>query len=849
MESLSMQLQPLFQWLLRTTLQASLLICLILFFQIVMRSKLGARWHYCLWLLLLIRLAIPWAPQSRLSIFNIIPQSITQQQTEYARQEIVDDTAVSEPTSPNATELKPTSTTVVPQDSPKAITTAAQTHKEAKGRSRTVFSGFADILPLIWLTGALVLAVYVCAGNFHLWRLVTRERPLTDQKILDLLEDCKSEMGIRTILGVVITNKVKSPALFGFVRPRLLLPTGIIEALSLKELRHVFFHELAHLKRHDIYLGYLSSLLQTLHWFNPLIWLAFYRIRTDRELACDALVLAQTHSSESKDYGRTIVNLLERFSRRQQLPAMAGILETKAQLKRRITMIAKFKKNSYQWSPMAAILMIILACICLPDAKRTSASETSDIKPPVMVVRQVWADAADPQFMGAPSPDGKYLSYVDWKTGDLAVHDLTTGKNRLLTNEGRSKGLVSYSVFSPDSKQVAYHWWDYGKKVSELRIVGLDGSGPHIVNQDEETANFPMGWIPDGKHILTLSRMWDKSFKILLVPVTDGPVRVLKTLGKKVRKRRCTLSPDGQYVAYSFLPSDDSPNTDISVVAVDGSHEIPLVKYPADDFVLGWAPDGKRVVFASNRTGSMGVWAIEIADGKTQGTPRLLKPEIGQFYPLGLTQSGSFYYGVYSGGNNVYTATYDPHKGNVAAKPVIAVHRYEGSNWAPDWSPDGRYLACLSVRPGTSPLFLISSVETGEVRELSPDIKTFNLHSLRWAPDGRSLLGAGKTKDVFWGVLKIDIETGEITSIVKGPGIFGPNWATDGKAVFYVCNLKTGGIIRHDLSTGKKRELYSTPGFISALAISPDGRQLAFRDIQDGALKVLPSIGGQPREL
>jgi Tol biopolymer transport system component len=628
------------------------------------------------------------------------------------------------------------------------------------------------------------------------------------------------------------------------------LPVGMLETLSREELRYVFLHELAHLKRHDIYIGWLMSLLQVLHWFNPLIWLAFYRLRADRELACDALVLAHTQSSQAKDYGRTIVSLLERFSRSQPLPAMAGILETKAQLKRRITMITRFKKNSYQWSPLAVVLIIILACVSLPDAKRTKASGISATKPSAILVRQVWAEAVDPQFLGAPSADGKYLSYVDWETGDLAVHELATGTNRLLTNEGRSKGLVGHSVFSPDSKQVAYHWWDYGKKGSELRIVALDGSGSRVLNQDKETANFPMGWTPDGTHILALSRMWDKSFKILLVPVADGPVRVLKTLGKKLRKRRCTLSPDGQYVAYSFLPSDDSPNTDISVVAVDGSHEIPLVKYPADDFVLGWASDGKRVVFASNRTGSMGVWAIEIVDGKTQGTPQLLKPEIGQFYPLGLTQNGSFYYGVYSGGNNVYTAPFDPLKGNLNAKPVITVHRYEGSNWAPDWSPDGRYLACVSARPGASPVFLISSVETGEVRELSPDLKTFNVHSLRWAPDGRSLLGAGKTKDVFWGVLKIDVETGEVTPVVEGPGIFGPEWAADGKAVFYVCNLKTsGGIIRHDLATGENKELYSSPGFISALALSPDGRQLAFRDIQGGALKVLASTGGQPREL
>jgi beta-lactamase regulating signal transducer with metallopeptidase domain len=122
-----------------------------------------------------------------------------------------------------------------------------------------------------------VLAVYVGAGNFRLWWLVTRERPLTDQKILDLLEDCKSQMDIRTMLGVVITNKVTSPALFGFLRPRLLLPAGMIETLSLEELRYVFLHELAHLRRRDIYVGWLMSLLQVLHWFNPLVWREFWK--------------------------------------------------------------------------------------------------------------------------------------------------------------------------------------------------------------------------------------------------------------------------------------------------------------------------------------------------------------------------------------------------------------------------------------------------------------------------------------------------------------------------------------------------------------------------------------------
>ena len=77
-------------------------------------------------------------------------------------------------------------------------------------------------------------------------------------------------------------------------------------------------------------------------------------------------------------------------------------------------MIAQFKKNSYQWSPLVLILIVLLACISLPDARHTMASETSAAKPPAIVVRQVWAEAVNPFYIGTPSPDGKCLAYSDW---------------------------------------------------------------------------------------------------------------------------------------------------------------------------------------------------------------------------------------------------------------------------------------------------------------------------------------------------------------------------------------------------------------------------------------------------
>ena len=62
-----------------------------------------------------------------------------------------------------------------------------------------------------------------------------------------------------------------------------------------------------------------------------------------------------------------------------------------------------------------------------------------------MTVRRVWERAAD--TTGGPSPDGRYLSFVDWETGDLAVRDLKTGKNRRLTNKGSWSESTEYAYF------------------------------------------------------------------------------------------------------------------------------------------------------------------------------------------------------------------------------------------------------------------------------------------------------------------------------------------------------------------------------------------------------------------
>jgi len=227
---------------------------------------------------------------------------------------------------------------------------------------------------LIWFFGVGVFAMHLAFVASRIERKIRKEQPVTDPGVLDLLKDCRREMKISTPIAVLETSLVQSPALYGFLQPRLLLPTGLTARFNRTELRFVFLHELAHMKRHDIALNWLAATLQAIHWFNPLIWFAFNRMRADRELACDALALRHLRSAERKPYGETILKLLDGFTVRSSMPGLLGILENGAEIKGRIRMIATFKPATH-WSLLAVLLIGAVAIVGLTDAQPVPTSQ------------------------------------------------------------------------------------------------------------------------------------------------------------------------------------------------------------------------------------------------------------------------------------------------------------------------------------------------------------------------------------------------------------------------------------------------------------------------------------------
>jgi Tol biopolymer transport system component len=217
--------------------------------------------------------------------------------------------------------------------------------------------------------------------------------------------------------------------------------------------------------------------------------------------------------------------------------------------------------------------------------------------------------------------------------------------------------------------------------------------------------------------------------------------------------------------------------------------------------------------------------------------------------PLGFTQNESFYYEVHSWLEEVHIAALDVEKVELLTPPQKVAQRSQGTNCYADWSPDGKYLAFSSRRGQNSSALCIFSTDTKQQRDIFPELETFI--RLNWFPDGKSVVVVGSDKENQGGIYRVNIETGKASLLVtEGSGFHSPRCSPDGKYVFYEEDTswedKVFRIMKVDISTGQKREIYRSTQQIIRLDISPDGELLAFLEPADNALKVMPSDGGQP---
>lgn len=387
---------PVFDWVWRTSAMASVTVVLLLLVKGLLGNKLNIRWHYSLWLLLLIRLVLPWAPESPLSPYRLLPfesyDAGPAAPIVLSPPSLAADGRVSFETLPAAARTDGGSA-----EAPSGTPLSGDRHKpDAEAEAGPPVSPVYTALLAVWLAGTVGFAA-VLLGQYRRFAKKARMAvPVADAGVLAAFELCRRSMNIRTDIPLLVTDQVASPTLYGLVRPKLLLPARLPNGLDSADYSHIFWHELAHCKRMDIGVNWLMTGLLTLHWFNPLLWLAASRMREEQELACDALALSIAGAERAIPYGRTLMKLLESQAAPVRQSGTIGFFSDKARIYRRIDRIGAFGAKSYSRSLPGLAIALLLAACSLTNAG--SASGGGGSSPP--------ADGA------------KSLSPADQRTGD-----------------------------------------------------------------------------------------------------------------------------------------------------------------------------------------------------------------------------------------------------------------------------------------------------------------------------------------------------------------------------------------------------------------------------------------------
>lgn len=332
-------------WVIDATVKGSVVILLVFATQLLVGRRIGPRWRHALWLLVLVRLAIPVAPSTRWSVFNLI-----------------------------AGEPRMGLPVRIAQANVPVNAMAGSAPAEVVNLLGAQASGTAwRWILAAWLCGALAIALRSLIAAIRVQLAVSRahEDPASQRaRLVEIVEQAGRRLGLKRSVRVIECGLVDAPALHGLIRPLLLVPNGFCESFDGAELRHVALHELCHLRRFDVAVNWALAVIEAIHWFNPLVWFAVSRIREERELACDELALSCLEKEERLGYGSTILKLLERFRVAAPIPAFVGIVNHKRLMKRRLLMITSYR-NRNRFSIVFVAVLALIGLVGMTDPPAT----------------------------------------------------------------------------------------------------------------------------------------------------------------------------------------------------------------------------------------------------------------------------------------------------------------------------------------------------------------------------------------------------------------------------------------------------------------------------------------------
>ncbi len=330
-------MENLFLQILKMGVTAGYCILVVLALRMLMKG-LPKLYSYILWIVVYFRLVCPVSVSSVFSLIRVRPQVIPKELGAQTHVNISNSTVQAE----HVVETVADTAVKMPTDAGLAT-------------SVSMMQAILSVATFIWIAVALLLILYnICS----LIRLKTGLKRAT------LVSEGKNG-------SVYMADGIGTPFVVGLFSPRIYLPSGLGE----NEKSYVLAHEKTHVRRKDYLVKQLAFLVTCIYWFHPLVWLAFYLMCQDMEMACDEYVIRSFDGETRKDYSMTLLSLAQEQHGLQGSPLAFG----EGGIKKRIMNVLHYRKPTF-WVSVAVVILLaaVLIGLALDPKEENHKAEATD---------------------------------------------------------------------------------------------------------------------------------------------------------------------------------------------------------------------------------------------------------------------------------------------------------------------------------------------------------------------------------------------------------------------------------------------------------------------------------------
>lgn len=425
----------------------------------------------------------------------------------------------------------------------------------------------------------------------------------------------------------------------------------------------------------------------------------------------------------------------------------------------------------------AVVLLVVLIAFGLWKMRQTTPPAAQAFTP---LTRQKLTDLVGQELFPSLAPDGQSFVFASSRRGDWDIYRQTIGARDAVNLTADSSSYDNQPAFSPDGKRITF-------------CSSRDGNGIYVMNSDgsnvqklTEGGNNP-AWSPEGREIVFADeRIWDHEVRTTF----PGSSRLWAVDVETHQRRLITAhdavqpswSPSGDRIA--FWGEHNGRQRDIWTVAASGVGDpVPVTDDAAVDWNPVWSPDGRQLLFLSNRGGSVNLWRVALGQsGDVQGEPEpILASENTQHVCLARDGRGLIYTQV-NRSENLWQVGFDPVTGKIKDTPTPltqGLKRYGMFALA----PDEQTFAYVGLGEPQMDLF-VSKIDGTLLRRLTDDSAHDNVP--RWSADGEQIafVSDRSGKQEIWRTRMDGTEPEQLTD-VPARDVIDPVWSPDGKRLLY----------------------------------------------------------------